>query len=108
MNNININYRAEKLHHKLHRHVRQHIHHMRQRPDNHKKIYAFLVAFIVTFVVFMLWYFLSLPKILYTYRINKIETSRLNESSIDKFKDIFKSKDENVSDINTNNIEIKE
>ena len=41
----------------------------------------------------MLWYFLSLPKILETYRINKSEAERLNDEPLNKFKDIKKYKD---------------
>jgi len=98
-----ISYRKEALHYKMHRHAKAHIHNMRQKSDNHKKIYAFSVAFIVTFIVFMLWYFLSLPKILETYRINKSEAERLNDQPLNKFKDIFTN---NPVETNTNNIEI--
>jgi hypothetical protein len=105
MNTININYRAEKLHHKVHRHARRHVHRLRGESDTHKKIFAFSFAFVVTLVVFMLWYFLSLPKILDTYRVTKAENQRLNDSPIDKFKNILKGKD-GETDPNINNIEV--
>lgn len=98
-----ISYRKEALHHKIHRHARAHVHSMRQKSDTHKKIYAFSVAFILTFMVFMLWYFLSLPKILETYYTNKAEVKRLNDNPLNKFKDIFSGK---TIETNTNNIEI--
>ena len=50
----------------------------------------------------MLWYSLSLPKILETYRTNKAEVQRLNDNPINKFKEIFSGKQQ----IDTNNIEI--
>ncbi len=102
----NIHYRGEKLHHKIHRHAREHVHKMRQKSDTHKKVYAFFVSFIVTLIVFMLWYLLSLPKILETYKINKMEVQRLNDNPISKFKDIFKNNEEGDSNSNLNNIEI--
>ncbi len=98
-------YRKEALHHKIHRHARSHIHNMRQKSDTHKKIYSFVVAFILTFIVFMLWYFLSLPKIMNNYYTNKAEMKRLNEKPLNKFKNIFSGK---VTDLDTNNIEIKQ
>jgi hypothetical protein len=90
MNTININHRAEKIHQKLHRHARHHVHRLRGESDTHKKVFAFTFAFTVTLFVFMLWYFLSLPKILDTYRITKSENQRLNDNPIDKFKDVLK------------------
>ena len=89
MNTININHRGEKLHHKFHRHAKRHVHRLRGKSDSHKKMFSFIFAFTVTLVVFVLWYFLSLPKIFDTYRINKIENERLNNNPIDKFKDIL-------------------
>ncbi len=100
----NINYRGERLHHKVHRHARQHVHRLRGKSDTHKKVFAFSFAFTVTFIVFVLWYFLSLPKILDTYRINKSETERLDENPVDKFKDIFTGQESEETD--TTNIEI--
>ncbi len=105
MNTININHRAEKLHQKVHRHAKHHVHRLRGKSDNHKKIFAFTFAFTVTLIVFMLWYFLSLPKILYIYRVNQAENQRLNYNPIDKFKDILTGNEVNV-DTNRNNIEI--
>ncbi len=105
MNTININHRAEKLHHKLHRHAKQHVHRLRGKSDTHKKVFAFSFAFVVTLIVFMLWYFLSLPKILYVYRVNKAENQRLNDDPIDKFKNILKGKDGEI-DSGVNNIEV--
>ncbi len=99
-----ISYRKEALHHRIHKHARAHIHNMRQKSDTHKKVYSFLVAFILTFMVFMLWYFLSLPKILETYRTNKAEVERLNDNPLNKFKEIFRGKVTQNSNIN--NIEI--
>lgn len=98
-----MSYRKEALHHKIHRHAKAHIHNMRQKSDTHKKIYSFTVAFILTFIVFMLWYFLSLPKILQTYHTNRAEVKRLNENPIEKFKGILSGK---PTDTDTNNIEI--
>ena len=60
----NINYRAEKIHHKVHRHLKHHVHRLREKPERHRKAVAFGIAAAVTLIVFMLWYFLSLPKIL--------------------------------------------
>jgi hypothetical protein len=107
MNTININYRAEKIHQKLHRHAKHHVHRLRGESDTHKKIFAFTFAFTVTLFVFMLWYFLSLPKILDTYRITKSENQRLNDNPIDKFKDVLKGKSGEI-DTNTDNIEINQ
>ena len=83
------NYRKEFLHHKIHKHVKNHVNSVRQKSDNHKKIYAFSVAFIVTSIVFMLWYFLSLPNILNSYQVNKLENERLDINPIEDVKDIF-------------------
>ena len=99
-----ISYRKEALHHKIHKHAKAHIHSMRQKSDNHKKIYAFSVAFILTLIVFMLWYFLSLPKILEDYRVNKSETERLNDNPVNKLKEVFTGNE--IEDTNINNIEI--
>jgi len=95
----NINYRNELLHHKIHRHAKHHVHRLRGESDTHKKVFAFSFAFVVTFIVFVLWYFLSLPKILETYKITKSENERLNQEflPINELKDAF---------TNTNNIEI--
>ena len=62
-----------------------------------------MFAFTVTFIVFMLWYFLSLPKILDTYRINKAENERLNENPLDDLKNVFQGR---PVDTDTTNIEI--
>ena len=105
MKTININHRAEKLHQKAHRHAKHHVHHLRGKSENHRKAYAFTFAFVVTSFVFMLWYFLSLPKILSAYQINKSENQRLNDNPVDKFKDIIKGK-EVENDKNINNIEV--
>ena len=101
----NINNRHELLHHKLHRHAKHHVHRLRGKSETHRKVFAFAFAFIVTFMVFMLWYFLSLPKILDTYRINKSENERLNESPLDDLKGVFTGK-EALEDMDTTNIEI--
>lgn len=105
MNTININHRAEKLHHKLHRHAKHHVHRLRGKSDTHKKVFAFSFAFTVTLIVFMLWYFLSLPKILYIYRVNKAENQRLNDNPVDKIKNIITG-DEGEIDTNEDNIEV--
>lgn len=105
MKTFNINHRAEKLHHKVHRHAKQHVHRLRSKSDNHRKAFAFSFAFVVTLFVFVLWYFLSLPKIMYVYRINKAENERLNDSPIDKFKNILNGEEGEI-DVNINNIEV--
>jgi hypothetical protein len=105
MNTININHRAEKLHHKVHRHAKHHVHRLRGKSDTHKKVFAFSFAFVVTLFVFMLWYFLSLPKILDAYRVTKSENERLKDSPVDKFKNIFKGENAEI-DPNINNIEV--
>lgn len=107
MKTININHRAERLHHKLHRHAKHHVHRLRGESDAYKKVFSFMFAFTVTLFVFMLWYFLSLPKILDTYKITKSENQRLNDNPVDKFKDILNTKDGQIStdEVNTNNID---
>lgn len=97
------NYRRELLHHKLHRHAKHHVHRLRGKSDTHKKVFAFSFAFVVTFFVFVLWYFLSLPKILETYQVRKAENARLNENPVDEFTQIFKGKKD---DTDTPNIQI--
>ena len=97
----NTHYRGEKIHHKIHRHAHAHVYSMRQKSDFHKKVYAFSVSFTVTLIVFMLWYFLSLPKILEKYNINKSEAERLGDNPIDKIKNIFKGSDFKNNEINT-------
>ncbi|MBC7982093.1 hypothetical protein H7X65_03390 [Candidatus Parcubacteria bacterium] len=99
----NINYRNELLHHKIHRHARHHVHRLRGKSETHKKVFAFSFASTVTFVVFVLWYFLSLPKILETYKTTKSENERLNDSSLQKLKNAFTGKEISTS---TDNIEI--
>ena len=84
-----INYRRELLHHKVHRHARRHVHRLRGKSETHRKVFAFSFAFTVTFIVFVLWYFLSLPKILETYKVNKSENERINDSSLEKLKNAF-------------------
>lgn len=108
MNTININHRAEKLHHKVHRHAKHHVHRLRGKSDSHRKIFAFTFAFTVTLIVFVLWYLLSLPKILYIYNVNRAENQRLNDNPIDKFKDILTGNVDNVdtSENINNNIEL--
>jgi hypothetical protein len=85
----NINYRNELLHHKLHRHAKHHVDRLRGKSDAHRKVFAFSFAFTVTFIVFMLWYFLSLPKILETYQVTKSENERLNDNPLSELKDAF-------------------
>ncbi|MBC7981564.1 hypothetical protein H7X65_00640 [Candidatus Parcubacteria bacterium] len=85
--------RHELLHHKIHRHARHHVHRLRGKSETHRKVFAFSFAFTVTFIVFVLWYFLSLPKILETYRITKSENERINDSSLQKLKNAFTGKD---------------
>lgn len=104
----NINYRGEKIHHKIHRHVTHHVHRLRGKSDNHKKVVSFSVALGVTLFVFMLWYFLSLPKILEDYQIKMSENKRLDKSPLNKIKNIFNNSQDNVDINNDNNIEIKE
>ncbi len=103
----NIKNRHELLHHKLHRHAKHHVHRLRGKSETHRKVFAFSFAFVVTFMVFMLWYFLSLPKILDTYRLNKSENERLNEHPLDDLKKVFTGKDA-PAETDTNNIEIKQ
>ena len=71
----------DKWHVRLHKHVRHHIHKMRKRPDHHKDIISFTVAFIVTAIVFTGWYFISLPKTLALYELNKKENNALNKGN---------------------------
>jgi hypothetical protein len=37
----------------------------------------------------MLWYFLSLPKILEAYRVDRAEVQRTGDDSLDKLKNAF-------------------
>ena len=98
-----INYRNELLHHKIHRHAKHHVHRLRGKSDTHRKAFAFSFAFTVTFIVFVLWYFISLPKILETYNITKSENERLNQSPLDDLKNAFAEPTVNKNeDINTN------
>lgn len=101
----NINYRNELLHHKLHRHATHHVHRLRGKSDAHKKAFAFSFAFTVTFIVFMLWYFLSLPKILETYNVSKAENERIPDTSLQELKSAFTGKD-TTEDADMINIEI--
>jgi len=88
----NINYRAEKIHHKVHRHLKHHVHRLREKPERHRKAVAFGIAAAVTLIVFMLWYFLSLPKILEAYRVDRAEVQRTGDDSLDKLKNAFDTK----------------
>ncbi len=98
-----INYRRELLHHKIHRHARRHVHRLRGKSETHRKVFAFSFAFTVTFIVFVLWYFISLPKILETYKISKSENVRTPDGSLEKLKNALTGK-ENAT--GTDNIEI--
>lgn len=96
----NINYRNELLHHKVHRHVKHHVHRLRGKSDTHKKVFAFSFALTITFIVFVLWYFLSLPKILEAYKINQSEINRLDEKPLEQLKNAFTGKVEEKDEIN--------
>jgi hypothetical protein len=99
----NINYRNELLHHKLHRHATHHVHRLRGKSETHRKVFAFSFAFTVTLFVFMLWYFLSLPKILETYQVTKSENERLDENPLNDLRNAFTTTESNID---TTNIEI--
>ena len=76
----NTQYRGEKIHHKIHRHAVHHVHRLRGKSDSHKKAVSFTIAFSVTFIVFVLWYFLSLPKIFEDYQVKLSENKRLDKN----------------------------
>jgi len=97
-----VNYRNQ-LHHRVHQHARHHVHRLRGKSEAHRKAVAFTFAFVVTFVVFMLWYFLSLPKILETYQVTKSENERVGDNPLDKLTGIFTGQE---PDTDPNNIEI--
>ena len=102
-----INYRRELLHHKLHRHAKHHVHRLRGKSETHRKVFAFSFAFTVTFIVFVLWYFISLPKILETYKISRSENARTPDTSLEKLKKAFTDKDTPLgAATGTDNIEI--
>ncbi|MES2985693.1 MAG: hypothetical protein V4686_01030 [Patescibacteria group bacterium] len=71
----------EKWHIRLHRKAKHHVHRLRKKPDHHKDVIAFSVAFLVTSAVFVGWYFISFPRIIDSYSINKKENNALNVSS---------------------------
>jgi hypothetical protein len=96
----NTQYRGEKIHHKIHRHAVHHVHRLRGKSDSHKKAVSFTIAFSVTFIVFVLWYFLSLPKIFEDYQVKLSENKRLDKNPLNKINNIFNN--------DGNNIEIKE
>lgn len=92
----NINHRGEKLHHKIHRHAVHHVHRLRGKTDSHKKAVSFAIAFSVTFIVFVLWYSLSLPRILENYQIKVSENKRLDKNPLNKIGNIFNNEGNNI------------
>lgn len=100
-------YRRELLHHKIHRHAKHHVHRLRGKSEIHRKIFAFTFASTVTFIVFVLWYMISLPKILETYKISRSENARTPDSSLEKLKNAFTGKNPSLNaDNGQDNIEI--
>ena len=79
----------DQLHHKIHKHLKHHVHRLREKPEHHRKAVAFAIASTVTLFVFVLWYFLTLPKIMESYKVNKSENERLNDNPVDKLKNVF-------------------
>lgn len=70
----------EKWHIRLHKKAKHHIHKLRKRPDHHKDIISFSVAFFVTLIVFIGWYFISLPRIIDSYKTTRKENTALDRS----------------------------
>lgn len=70
----------EKWHIRLHRKAKHHVHRLRKKPDHHKDLIAFCVAFSFTALVFTGWYFISFPRIIDSYKLNKRENSALEMS----------------------------
>lgn len=70
----------EKWHIRLHRRAKHHVHRLRKKPDHHKDLIAFFVAFVFTAAVFTGWYFISFPRIINSYTLNKRENSALQSS----------------------------
>jgi hypothetical protein len=103
----NTQYRGEKIHHKIHRHAVHHVHRLRSKSESHRKIVSFSIAFVVTLIVFVLWYFLSLPKMLGDYQVKLSENKRLDKNPLNKISNIFNNDENNIDNIEGNNIEIK-
>ncbi len=68
-------------HIRLHKKAKHHIHKLRKRPDHHKDIISFFFAFIVTLCVFIGWYYISLPRIIDSYRVIKKQNAALHSST---------------------------
>lgn len=71
----------QALHKRVHAHVRKHVHHLRTKPDHHKKAISFGIAFTVTIVVFIFWYTFSFPQIIAEYRATQSENTLLNRTA---------------------------
>ncbi|MES2623624.1 MAG: hypothetical protein V4576_04445 [Patescibacteria group bacterium] len=67
-------------HIRWHKHLKRRVHTLSQRPDHHKDAIAFSLAFLFTLLVFIGWYFISFPRIIDSYKINRKENSALNGS----------------------------
>lgn len=94
----------DKWHIRLHKRAKKHIHSLRKRPDHHKDIISFTVATIVTILVFIAWYFISFPKIIDMYQVNKKESYINNSFSnpFNKLKDGLNSNNQNSLDFENN------
>lgn len=71
----------EKWHIRVGKRAKHHVHRLRKKPDHHKDVIAFFVAFIFTTIVFTGWYFISFPRIIDSYKLNRKENSALDVSS---------------------------
>jgi hypothetical protein len=58
-------------HVRLHKKAKKHVHALRKRPEHHKQIIAFSAAFVFTCFVFIAWYYISFPKIISSYKVQK-------------------------------------
>ena len=78
-------YRREKIHHRVYRHI----HVLRSKPEHHKRAIALTIAIVFTLFVFMIWYFISLPKIMESYKINQNEIKRVENKTFNDIKSFF-------------------